>query len=365
VSSPWIDVAVAVVFVFFVFSLIVSGLNELLNWVGQVRSKQLWSALHRLAVAETGREARTQKQIASRLVRFGEGLRDTFVRVPTGRVDHRPLVQPTDELSGAPAFLAALRSTAAVRTLETAVGGRTSIRHIPPDTFADALNELAVRGDGQLQHLVEGLEPASPLRRQIEDVSLTVSSNLYAFRAEMSRWFDRHMTDLSQRYRKDVRRVMFALGLLVALATNLSAIDVVSSAQRDSDLRQALGAAATQAVAGSGVAAACPTGAGTDPAASLRCLRDEVGRARSLRVTSFWDLGGPCRNGRPCSGWVRRVLDVPPAAAHAVAHHPLAALGRLLGWLVSAIALSFGAAFWFDLLKRLVGYRRPSGAVAR
>ena len=53
-SSPWIDVAVAVAFVFFVFSMIVSALNEVINWVGQVRSKQLWSALHRLSSTAAG-----------------------------------------------------------------------------------------------------------------------------------------------------------------------------------------------------------------------------------------------------------------------------------------------------------------------
>jgi hypothetical protein len=361
-SSPWIDIAIAVAFVFFVFSMVVSGLNELLNWVGQVRSKQLWQAIHHLTTAEVGFSQRVERQLASRVIRFLHGFVDTFLRIPTGKVDHRPLVRPMSDLTGSEEFLSVLRSTAAFRSLETAIGGRTSIRHVPAATFAGALQELALRGDGELQRIVEGLSPLSPLRRQIDDLTLLVSSNAIAFRDHMSGWFDAHMTELSRRYRKDVRRVMFALGLGVAVVANVNAIHVVASAQRDSDLRQALTASATQAVS-AGTGATCPGASGdASGAAKLECLRDDIARARALRVTTFWDLDGPCRNGKACSSWFRRALDVVPSAWSKIIHHPLLTAGWLIGWLLSAIALSFGGAFWFDALRRAVGYRRVTPA---
>lgn len=361
-SSPWLDVAVALTFVFFVFSLVVSGINELLNWVGQVRSKQLWAAIARLAEGDTGGTSATSRQVRSRLTAFVYGLRDTFFAIPTGRVDHRPAVDGTlspSSSSNVGALLSALRGTAALRSLETAVGGRTSIRHIAPDVFADAWQELGQLGDGALQGLFGRLDESSALRRHVETTALLEASNPYARHAAMAWWFDRQMAELSRRYRKDARRVMFALGLGVAVVANLNAINLVASAQRDSDLRQALTAGAAQAVA-AGSSPTCPATGGAE--GELRCLGAEIGRARSLRVTTMWDLKEPCRNGRPCSSWFRRALDVVPSAVGMVVHHPWAALGRLIGWLVTAIALSFGAAFWFDLLKRLVGYRRTPAA---
>jgi len=359
-SSPWIDVAIAVAFVFFVFSMVVSGMNELVNWVGQVRSKQLWSALHDLTTSDAGYGIdlpRAERQLWSRVLRFLHGLRDTFFRIPTGRTDHRPTVRPTADPAGTgpDAFLSALRSTSAFRSLETAIGGRTSIRHVPPTVFADAVHELAQRGDDELDRVLALLQPGSPLRRQLDGVRREIAADADRFRARLSGWFDDQMRELSRRYRKDARRVMFAFGLVVAVGANVNAINVVASAQRDSDLRQALvvGAADTAA---SGAGASCPTGA--TASGRLECLRDEIAKARALRVTTFWDLQGPCRNGRPCSSWARRALDVVPAALDKIVHHPLASLGRLVGWLLSAIALSFGAAFWFDLLRRAVGYRR-------
>ncbi len=365
-SSPWIDVAIAVAFVFFVFSMVVSGLNELINWVGQVRSKQLWSALHDLTTSDTGYGVdipRAERQLWSRVLRFLHGLRDTFFRIPTGRTDLRPLVRPTAEPAqtaepvGSAAFLSALRATAAFRSLETAIGGRTSIRHVPPTVFADALQELALRGDHELDRVLATLEPGSPLRRQIDGARHEIAADATAFRARVSGWFDDQMRELSRRYRKDARRVMFALGLVVAVAANVNAINVVASAQHDSDLRQALAVSASATVA-TGPDAACPTTSAGTASGRLECLRDEIARAQALKVTTFWDLQGPCRSGRPCSSWARRALDVVPAALDKIAHHPLAALGRLIGWLLSAIALSFGGAFWFDLLRRAVGYRR-------
>ena len=34
---------------------------------------------------------------------------------------------------------------------------------------------------------------------------------------------------------------------------------------------------------------------------------------------------------------------------------------KILGWLITALAVSFGAGFWFDLLKKIVS-RRPRAA---
>lgn len=365
-TSPWIDIAIAVAFVFFVFSMVVSGLNELINWIGQVRSKQLWQALHDLTRADVGYgvdHPRAERQLASRVVKFLQGLRDTFFRIPTGRVDHRPLVRPKGDLHGSEEFLSVLRSTASFRSLETAAGGRTAIRHVPATTFVGALQELVLRGDGELRRILNELHVLSPMRRKLDDTEALVVTNAAAFRDEVSLWFDSQMAQLSHRYRKDVRRVMFALGLLVAVVANVNAIHVVASAQRDSDLRQALVVSATEAAA-SPTATTCPaTTANPDSGtARLECLRDDIARARALKVTTFWDLDGPCRNGKPCSSWARRTLDVVPAAWHTAIHRPLASLGRLLGWLVSAVALSFGGAFWFDLLRRAVGYRRVAPA---
>lgn len=364
-SSPWIDVAIAVAFVFFVFSMVVSGLNELINWVGQVRSKQLWGALHELATSDTGfgiDVPRVERQIFSRVLRFLHGIRDTFFRVPTGRIDHRPTVKPTVALSGPAAFLAALRSTAAFRSIETAIGGRTSIKHIPPAIFADALQELRQRGADEFDDLLHQLDPGSPMRRRIDDLLGSAAAQGEEFRQHVSGWFDDQMRELSRRYRKDARRVMFALGLVVAVGANVNAINVVSSAQRDSDLRQALTLSATSAVSSGASTTGCATGTDASGTARLECLRDQVAKARALRVTTFWGLDGNCRDGKPCSSWFERATDVVPAFFSMVVHHPLASLGRLIGWLVSAIALSFGGAFWFDLLRRAVGYRRVTPA---
>jgi hypothetical protein len=361
-NSPWIDIAIGVAFVFFVFSVVVSAVNELINWIGQVRSKQLWQALHHLTSADAGFSDRPDTQIKSRVFRFLYGLRDTFFRVPTGRVDHRPEVRLSGDLTGSAEFLSMLRSTAALRSLETAIGGRTSIRHIPPETFAAAFQEIGLRGDGELQRIVEGLHPLSPLRRHVDDLTLLVSSNAIAFRDHMATWFDDQMAELSRRYRKDVRRVMFAIGFGVAVIANLSAIHVVASAQRDSDLRQALVANATAVAGSGGVDATCATATGaTGGSAKLQCLRDEIAKARALRVTTDWNLDGPCRNGKTCSSWFGRAIDVVPSAFDMIFHRPLAAIGRLIGWILSAIALSFGGAFWFDILRRLVGYRAQQG----
>jgi hypothetical protein len=369
-----LDVAVAVVLVLFVDSLVVSGVNEALAWMTQVRAKHLWSALVRLATPVGVRVEVAGGELRARARRVGRRLADVLYRVPFGRRDDRPAVSGVDPGTPEQRFAAALRATAAVRSLETAVGGRTAIRAIPTPVFVDAVDELA--RDDQLRTLLGALDPRSPLARAVADLGPRVESNLERFRVEIGRWYDTQMAVVSRAYRRDTRIVMAVLGLGLAVAWNLDAFAVIGAAQRDSDLRQALVVAAgdtTARAAGSsaGSSAGSPACDGApsgdvvaDAAARYRCLGAEVAQARSLGLTTAWDLSGPCRSGRPCDGWWERVRDVPAAAADLVVHHPAAAAGRFLGWCVMAVALSFGATFWFDALKRVVGYRRVVPAPA-
>src|SRR5438105_4075646 len=47
-SSEWLDIAIGVVLVWFLFSLVVSATNEAMNRVLAIRAKNLWQALDQL-----------------------------------------------------------------------------------------------------------------------------------------------------------------------------------------------------------------------------------------------------------------------------------------------------------------------------
>src|SRR5215831_6099083 len=95
-----VEVAIGVVFVWFLLSLIISGVNEAFTWATRLRSKLLWQSLARLFESELkAPEAR---------------LRDLAVRLPGGKDDHRPTS------SGDPSALSNLRASSSRPATTTA-----------------------------------------------------------------------------------------------------------------------------------------------------------------------------------------------------------------------------------------------------
>jgi hypothetical protein len=136
---------------------------------------------------------------------------------------------------------------------------------------------------------------------------------------------------------------------VLALVMNVNAVAIGQALYEDEPVRHAVVA---QALSSDG----CP--AGTTPE---DCLEEQKGVLRDLGVPVGWDLGTAateCRaynNGDACwLSWLPFGWSV--AFENGVGR----ALLALLGWLFTAVAVSFGAPFWFDSLSKL-GSLRTAG----
>jgi hypothetical protein len=56
--------------------------------------------------------------------------------------------------------------------------------------------------------------------------------------------------------------------------------------------------------------------------------------------------------------------QLPLGWGHPVPRDVVGWLGKLIGWVLSAVAISLGAPFWFDLLKKIAPGTRMSGPSA-
>ncbi|HUL26593.1 MAG TPA: hypothetical protein VLW44_12585 [Streptosporangiaceae bacterium] len=177
-----------------------------------------------------------------------------------------------------------------------------------------------------------------PLLRGVDDVQ--------GFATNVSRWYDDHMDRVSGWYKRHVRWISLAVGLLLVLAFNVNTIRVTDSLYSN------------QAVQGSVVTVAAQKTScrAKQPVDCLAALQAKVGQFGAFGLPVGWgDL--PVCAGRGCS-----FLD----------RHGLTSIGRngindvwafllvLLGWLLTVAALTPGARFWFDLLSRL-GSLRSTG----
>jgi hypothetical protein len=219
---------------------------------------------------------------------------------------------------------------------------------VPDATGATTLTDV----EGRVQRLgdVPGRDVLLVLIREAK-------GDLGAFRRSLEQWYDEQMGRVSGWYKRWAQWRLFIVGGLVAVVANVSTVAVAQTFYSDEPVRQAV-------VAQAQAAQLCP-GDATD---SLACEKEQLDVLADLSLPVGWNVGrvaADCQDGNDGAGcgWN------PVAYASWVGDSlggtgPDGVLLRLLGWLLTAAAVSFGAPFWFDALSKLGSLRtagRPPG----
>lgn len=215
--------------------------------------------------------------------------------------------------------------------------------YIPTRNFALALMDMAARGP--LTDEVSG-DPAAPaltlesMRRNlgglrnapVQRVLLTAidgaEGDLGRARVAIERWYDSAMDRVSGSYKRSTSWLIFFIGAAVALALNVNTITLADYLYRNDSARQALVARAQTAVADTGYL--------------HRSYQESKATLDSANLPIGWSKGWGAP--RPWSERQRTDLwfDV---------------IAPVLGLLLTAVAATFGAPFWFDLLNRMMVVR--------
>jgi hypothetical protein len=339
VLSSWLDIAIGVVLVWFLFALAVSAVNEGIARVFALRSKNLWTSLRQML---DGTES-------------PQGLLRNLISLP-GKA------RPSSPYPAANAPVSArLYATQTVQALEirSRPSQKTRIEFIPASIFSHGLLELALKGEGAVVGAVQGVGgvdpalgqvrsyidalPAGPLKAQLEAVLAGVGNDIDKFRDGIEHWFDGQMTRLSRLYRAQVHIILIFLGLVVAVVgfgfgLQSDSLQLVSQLQNDQNVRTAIVGAATDAVRGD-LAKAGNCDLSTSPAPAT-CQLQGLAKLDKLNFALADPVPSQASFGERLGFLV-----------------PWRHFYTLLGVLITGIAISFGSSFWFALLKRLVGLR--------
>jgi hypothetical protein len=220
--------------------------------------------------------------------------------------------------------------------------------YISKSTFSNATLDLVSKlGEAQqsdaltsLSSLEErvGAVAESPLKAAL-DVFVRQADNVEEVKEKLEGWFDETMERASGWYKRWTKIVVFAVGLLLSAALNADTINVARVLWTDDAVRAAV------------VAAAEKTGEAED---ALEVTPKEAAEA----VADLGELQVPL-------GWIGdRPADGTDVDATTEGQDPREIPGDFGGWvlkilgiLITAAALTFGAPFWFDLLKRFVSLR--------
>jgi hypothetical protein len=188
--------------------------------------------------------------------------------------------------------------------------------YIPSDQFALAIHDMLSRG--------RALEVGSVLP-VFRILWREAASNEAAFKTAVAKWFDAGMERAGGWYKRKTQRIVLLLGLAIAIVFNIDAVRVAYTVVR-------LPATAHLAV--------------IDEAVAIGNQKDKA----TVDIDTLEKIKVPF-------GWTDDYRVAPAGAERLSGAWWLAWLTVAVGWLITALAASLGAQFWFDILIRVSNIR--------
>jgi hypothetical protein len=261
---------------------------------------------------------------------------------------------------------------------------------LDPANLQQLLKDLnAAATFGQMRALIEGLPPDMRGRQAALDLLDRGQAAMDALRASIERWYDNAMDRVSGVYKRRTQTWLLAIALGLALFTGADTLKITKTLSSNTDLRTALAARA---------GAAAANGASDLPGASALLSSTTVTTTVAVGNTTTTTITTAISNTNALLAQLGEfnqlfgysdVLDQLPDAnkpgcqqiadwwRSETCWSALASAGgiswllwKILGLAITAVAVSLGAPFWFDLLQRIANIRaagkRPekSGAKA-
>jgi hypothetical protein len=364
-SSPIIDLAIGLTFVFAVTAALASLVTELIARFLGLRGAYLLSGLRELVDGGGSETALTD--VRQDYANF----QDLITKSP------QPAAAPsaTSALLGGPILgnqgvagqlstrkltLGVTTGTGRLPTIKRAPDSprrRRQLRSLPSyissRSFADAVLDLVVPdAKGQttmdaIQANVDKLPDTVPLKASLEALVKNANGNASKFRASVEQWYDDHMDRVSGWYKRRVAWITLAVGALIIVMLNLNALTIGRTLYSENAVSAAVSTAAVKATNCTSATQDC-----------LGTLDSELSSAAASGLPVGWGTARACtQKGVRCGWWERRGILSPFGGAGAQAAQVLLVL---LGFLIMIVALLPGAQFWFGLLSKL-GTLRSTG----
>lgn len=210
-----LEVVIGLIFVYLLFSLFVTIINEMLSQALKIRGKELRFSIERM---------------------IGHRLRSLFYDQPkinktkyrTSLLYGTPLWKPYVKIRQWLSSNIDLDS----QDLEKKITNKTYPSNIAPSTFADTMLEI-IENEEMREEL---FEQAPFLRKKYEEAN----GKIEVLRDELEDWFNEIMTYTSEWYKQKLRIVLLGLGFLTAAAFNVDTFSIVKKLSDDPEARTAL-----------------------------------------------------------------------------------------------------------------------------
>ena len=379
-GSSIIDIAIGMVFIYLLLSLICSAANEIIERYTRKRARDLENGIKEMLLNADGTGDLVEQLYKHPLVY------SLYAKPYSPGAKTLPSYIPARNFALALMDIVAPKGAAGA----TAVGGTS--------TAAAVATHLAT-----VRTAIETNNTLPPNVKKALVTFLDASDHPAKMRENIENWFDSAMDRVSGVFKRRSQLIIVILGMALAILLNVDSIALVRALSTDSAMRDSLVAAATEYAKNNPTppaSTASPSPTAT-PAASPKpvsspspsssptrgaATASPSAASPSASPTSSPSAGAnatpsptPVASPTPCDtpecrvkrnldqinklalpiGWTRNVSVAPdpPDPRQLYGLTPQAWFIRFLGWLITALAVSLGAPFWFDLLNKFIVIR--------
>lgn len=318
----FLDVVIGLFFVYLVIALVVTVLNELVAQTLRLRANTLKDGLAQLldeagVIPQAGDGGGKRTSGGLRQLLRTLGFRSVFPDsgAKTELLLHHPLIR---QLGNHPSYIpASLFARAVAENLREAAA---EVRLLPPSEINRATAKPRELVEAVSASEVGTIALAAPFRGLIDDASQSIED----FERLVADSFDATMERVSGWYKRRIQGFTLVFSLLIVGLLNADTIQVLDHLQTDAAAREMLVARAN-------------------------------GLPPSGETPEFTDAYDDLRQARLTFGWVG-----PSPSIDDTREAPVSASGwlyKVVGLVLTGLAVSLGAPFWFDTLNRVTRIR--------
>jgi len=376
-----LDVVIGLVFIYLLYSLLATIIQELMaTWFG-FRSKLLERAIFRMLDDNSGDFDKRFSSFKSLFKRRDDKNGNLVTTPPELFYDH-PLIKylSEDKFNSKPSYISKQNFSKVM--IDLLKGDKLK----PGDDVKPLIQQSMDTGKMALNNIPIGQETL----KYLNSIWIDAQGDIEIFRNSLEKWFDDTMERCTGWYKRHTQIIVFIIGFIIAVAFNVDTISIAGKLQKDPNLRAAIVQQADNyikehpklykdTVINLNKIAIVTTKqdilTGTAKADSITKAKNDSIFNRGIQLTHKADslINGDIAkaNGLLGLGWSGlKLTDSKSCIAYKKDKEfwtwnlfwcCLSVVGKfllmLLGWLITALALSLGAPFWFDLLNKLMKMR--------
>ena len=320
-GSDTLDTAIGLVFIYLMVSFVCSAATELIEVILKDRPRKLLQGIGELL-------AHSDQWLAKI---YNDPLVSSLYKGKFGDVNEKNLPSYIPSKNFAVAVLNQLDDNTSWDKINA------SVENLFPQeerTTLQALRNIDAKKLTEPQKLeLKALGAHEHIYKALKSALLTAEGDINKAVKNIEDWYNSAMDRVSGWFKRRTHIVLLCLGAVAAIVYNIDTLSIVTRLSNDKAVRQTIVASATTAVS-------------TKPATTTAATDDVDAAKKKLdqTIATLFDKAGALIGWGKDFKWDKDYLG-----SQLWVHW--------LGWLLTAIAVSFGAPFWFDVLNKFMVVR--------